>query len=630
MQGGIFLQIQDLKNMKVVELKKFAKENGIKLASGLLKDEIVQQIYKECSKENTEPSNTVENSTLENTQQTSSKDKNLEEKNVFCADVTSIAPIQQQNNFSNAWQARSASKLINMPNTKNVAPQSRFGPKSIASNNIEQPNGELSSKNDTTENVPMLDGYKLGYRANPQRNPQNRQTNVYHNNNYRSNNQYSGYKPPRNYSNDNQSYRSNYSTPNNLSSLENQSDNVYHLTRDAEFIQMPIEGQLPKLMQLEGTQNAKGYLEIMPEGYGFLRDIKFGQTNEDCWVSNGQIKRYHLRNGDLIEGIARFQRVIDNYPALLVVEKVNSLPADEVGERLRFEQLTPISPNKRIPVESKQNSKNVGVRLIDLVMPIGYGQRGLIVSSVDTNLFFILKGVFNSLRENDPSAKIMLLLLDLPPEEETEIREELDAEIFVATIADSAEVQIKTSERMLDRAMRLVERGENVILFVDSLTKLTKAYQNNHSQGNKPITTSVSSSALIKPKKLFGMARNTKEAGSLTVLAKIDVGTNSRVDEIIFEEFKGKANMELHLIPSNENSPITPMVNLINSQTKKENLLLDSLEAEGLNIIRKLLAQVKNEQAVTQLVDMIKKTKCNTDLLTKLPKWYKLLEKNSK
>ena len=316
------------------------------------------------------------------------------------------------------------------------------------------------------------------------------------------------------------------------------------------------------------------------------------------------------------------------FAALLVVEKVNGAEAVENPQRLNFDQMTPVYPNKRVVLEAPDGSSSMLIRLVDLIAPIGFGQRAMIVSPPGSDSLSILRDIGCAIKRNDENAEVLMLLIDVAPEEVTEIRESAAGEVFASTFADSPEMQTRVSETMLERAERQVESGKNVVILLDSLTKLTRAYQGTLVQGSRPMSNTVTPAALVRPKRFFGAARNTREGGSLTVVATININTGSRVDDIIYEEFKGTANMELYLLSPSDSDPIHPMINLQRCGTKKDDMLLDEARKESLRSIRKVLGSATNGEAVVQLIDMMKKTKCNEDLMARLKEWVALWEKS--
>ncbi|MEG0901228.1 MAG: transcription termination factor Rho, partial [Clostridia bacterium] len=362
--------------------------------------------------------------------------------------------------------------------------------------------------------------------------------------------------------------------------------------------------------------------------YGFLRGQSLLPGKKDVYVSVAQVRRYALRTGDYVEGKARTQRDSDKFAALLTVEKLNGQEPAENADRLAFDQLVPVYPDKRIVLESVENADSLAIRLVDLIAPIGFGQRAMIVAPPESGRLILLREMSLAIKRNDADAEVLMLLIDVAPEDVTEIRESVDAEVFASTFADAPDTQTRVSETMLERAQRLVEDGRNVVILLDSLTKLTRAYQAALVQGGRPMTNTVTPAALVRPKRFFGAARNTRDAGSLTMIATIAVGTGSRVDDIIFEEFKGTANMELFLCSHQPSDPVYPMIDLQLSGTKKDDMLLTDSQKEGLRSIRKVLGSTTNGEAVVQLIDMMQKTKCNSDLLNRLQEWVVLWEKS--
>lgn len=669
------MQNEELQSMTVIQLRKLAKENGVKLSAGIDKAGIVARIAEalraaapaveaapqaeESAKEPapaaqaSAPEQEMEEAEEEQTtgQPSSAVQPALQESSVS-ADVTSVAPgngfrpwnNQEQGSYHptyrQGWQARGP--VAQKPAWQR--PANRFGPQSRPQPTPQEParrppeGGEAGAHaaRPAPATAPTLDGYRLGYRAAPQRQPyQNRSGEYggYQNRNYQAQNQYGGY---RNYQQQSGYPQNNYRAGGAYPQRDYggqpspdvyYNDGLYRPGRDSQFAEQMESGQLPDLLQKAETEPASGILEILPDGYGFLRGKTLLPGRKDIYVSVAQIRRYGLLTGDLVEGRARVQRESDKFAALLIVEKVNGAEASENPNRLCFDQLAAVYPNRRIVLES-QEAEDMVVRLVDLIAPIGFGQRAMMVAPPDSARLKLMCEISRAIKRNDAQAEVMMLLIDIAPEEVTEIRESVDAEVFASTFADAPDTQTRVSEIMLERAQRLVEAGRNVVVLVDSLTKLTRAYQSALSQGGRPMTNTVTPAALVKPKSFFGAARNTRDAGSLTVIATIAVDTGSRVDEIIYEEFRGKANMELYLCPAHPDDPISPMIDLTQSGTKKEDMLLSEEQQEGLRSIRKVLGSATNGEAVVQLIDMMKKTKCNADLLSRLKEWIALWEKS--
>ncbi len=662
------MQISDLQAMTVIQLRKLAKENGVKLPAGINKEGIVEKVaLVVCGEEAAAP---AANAAME---PAASPAPAKEDTTLFdlSVDVTN-APRQggfggysfQQSDrqperpmYRQAWQARSqnrdAAPRPSWQTQQTHAGANRFGPQNRSFGQQEagdgyqpQPENGLQQERITRQDsdgyrpayhAPMqesrnqeppqqLDGYRLGYRAAPQRNNyQNRDQNYGYRQNYYGNNNV-GYRPNQQgygYRQNNNNY--GYQQRDNDSFA---ADSVYRMQRDAQFGAQMDAGQLPDLMQLQNAEPAQGMLEVLPDGYGFLRSQTLVPGRNDVYVSVAQVRRFDLRTGDQIEGMARSRRESDKYAALLTVDKINGKEPDEKQARPAFEQLVPIYPEHRIELESQENPGNMVIRLVDLIAPIGFGQRAMLVTPDGADGLGILRDISCAIKRNDKDAEVLMLLIDIAPEDVTIIKESADAEVFASTFADTPETQTRVSENMLERAMRLVENGKNVVILLDSLTKLTRAYQAAQAQNGRPVSNTVTPAALVRPKRFFGAARNTRDGGSLTVVATIATGTGSRVDDIIFEEFKGTANMELVLCPPSAGDPITPMIDLQRSGTKKDAMLLDSRRQEGLRSVRQVLGSTTNGEAVVQLIDMMQKTKCNEDLLTKLQEWMVLWEKS--
>lgn len=646
------MQNEELQAMTVIQLRKLAKEHGVKLSAGIDKAGIVERIAQKLSEE------------AKPAQEAAPAEETLHEASLS-ADVTSVAPggyrpwnggEQQEAGgyrpaYRQAWQARSTATPMQKPSWQRTPnPAARFGPQSRPASvepqeTVErQPAPAPEAPRPVPANAPTLDGYRLGYRAAPQRpSYQNRNDygqrdqgyGNYQNRGYQQQNNYGGYQPRNNYQQG--GYQQNNYRNNNYggyqprsyqpqqSAEQNYNDGLYRLGRDAQFAEQMEAGQMPDLMQTAETEPAGGILEILPDGYGFLRGKSLLPGKKDIYVSVAQIRRYGLRTGDMVEGKARVQRENDKFAALLMVEKVNCEEAQENPDRLSFEQLVPVYPNKRIVLENDDKDA-MAARLVDLIAPIGFGQRAMIVAPPDSGRLVMLREMSRAIKRNDPEAEVLMLLIDIAPEEVTEISESVEAEVFASTFADSPETQTRVSETMLERAQRLVERGSHVVILLDSLTKLTRAYQSALNQGSRPMTNTVTPAALVRPKRFFGAARNTRDAGSLTMIATIAVETGSRMDDIIFEEFKGTANMELVLCTQQPGDPVHPMIDLQQSGTKKDDMLLSDDQKEGLRSIRKVLGSTTNGEAVVQLIDMMQKTKCNADLLKRLKEWIVLWE----
>ncbi len=633
------MQITQLQTMTVVQLRKLARENGVKLSAGIDKEGIVERLVQTLSDiaELPQPQQ-------EETEVAEAAEEPASQASLF-ADVTCVEPAStwpkakaqpetsSASAYRQAWQARPAAtrQPAHQPNWQTAARPggavSRFGPQanyvqspapSLTRPETERAAAEPARPEMSRQEPPQqLDGYRLGYRAAPQRPSYNRQ----------DYNRSEGYRTP--YRPEQSFQRPAYQQPSFAPSENHFYDSLYKPVRDPAFSEPYEPGDaLPVMMREVESNPASGMLEILPDGYGFLRAESLLPGKADIYVSVAQIRRYGLRTGDFVEGRAKMQRNSDKFAALLYVEKLNGHEPEENNDRQTFDGLTPIYPSRRIVLESEQNRENMAIRLADLVAPIGFGQRAMIIAPPDSGRLFMLKEMGKAIKRNDESAHVMMLLVDAAPEEVTELREALDVEVFASTFAESPESQTRVSETMLESAQRLVEDGHNVVILLDSLTKLTRAYQAALTQGGRALTNTVTPAALVRPKRFFGMARNTREAGSLTIIATIAVETGSRVDDIIFEEFKGTANMEIRLCIPEPGDPVFPLIDLHLSGTKKDDTLLSDEEKEGLHSIRAVLGSTTNREAIAQLIDMMQKTKCNQDLLERLKEWMVLWEKS--
>lgn len=363
------------------------------------------------------------------------------------------------------------------------------------------------------------------------------------------------------------------------------------------------------------TLYAEGLLDILPDGYGFLRPFRFVPSQDDIYVSPSQIRRFDLRTGDLVGGQVRPPRDNERYFALLRVEKINGQGIEKAAQRIYFDSLTPIYPNERINLEVGPDLPVT--RLIDLVSPLGKGQRGLIVSPPKAGKTVLLKQIANSITTNYPDIRLMVLLIDERPEEVTDMQRSVKGEVISSTFDEPAENHVKVSEMVLERAKRLVEQKEDVVILLDSITRLARAYNLVEPSSGRTLSGGVDPSALHKPKRFFGAARNIEEGGSLTILATALVETGSRMDDVIFEEFKGTGNMELILDRKLADRRLFPAIDIKRSGTRKEDLLLSKEEMDIMWNFRKAFNQATTTEAVEYLTEIIKKTKSNKELLLK-------------
>jgi len=406
-------------------------------------------------------------------------------------------------------------------------------------------------------------------------------------------------------------------------------------SRPAEQFSSPVQLQdagvqaptLEELLASGDFEEGGGVLELHPDGYGFLRTSTFQPSSKDVYVSMAQIRRFGLRTGDMVLGKIRPQREGDKYAALLYISSINGIPEEEAFSRPSFEELTPTYPTRRISLESKDGVSFPDMRLIDLIAPLGFGQRGLMLCPPNTGKTEIMKHFATVVCNNYPDANVLMLMIDVNPEDVTLLRDTVPCPVLASTFDQTPEAHLRLAEIVLERSMRLVEQQKDVVLIVDSLTRLAKIYTTAAAQQGRSLPGMVNPSSLFRAKRLFGSARACKEGGSLTVLAAMDIATGSKVDDSVVEEFKGTANMELMLDQNVARAGVTPSLNLQQSFTKNADILLDDRQKEGLTLIRTMLGSTSSAVAIPQLESMMEKTDTNSALLLKMKDWFALMNR---
>ena len=394
----------------------------------------------------------------------------------------------------------------------------------------------------------------------------------------------------------------------------------------AKHYKIPYYGQMNKkelaLAILRAQEEATGFFQVegvldinRAEGFGFLRPINYSSSQEDIYISSSQIRRFDLRNGDLVSGTARPPRQGEKFNGLMQVGFVNGKDPEEAKERDHFPGLTPLYPEKQMVLETTRG--RIASRMLDLICPIGFGQRGLIVAPPKAGKTSLLKEIANGITTNYPEAELIILLIDERPEEVTDIERTVDAEVVYSTFEQLPENNIKISELVLERALRLVEDGRDVIILMDSLTRLARAYNLTIPPSGRTLSGGIDPAALYRPKKFFGSARNIEEGGSLTILATALVETGSRMDDVIYEEFKGTGNSEIHLSRELAERRVFPAIDVKRSGTRKEDMLLSQ---ETLEAIWKVRHAIKGDGLETseQLVKQLRETKSNADFIRRL------------
>lgn len=383
-----------------------------------------------------------------------------------------------------------------------------------------------------------------------------------------------------------------------------------------EYTQSNEESEIPGYGQLDSGMMANGILEVIPEGFGFIRCENYMPGNNDVYVSPAQIRRFNLRTGDIICGNIKVKTEKEKFSALLYIRTVNGMPPYEAQRRGKFENMTPVFPDSRINLETP--NAPVSMRIMNLVSPIGRGQRGMIVSPPKTGKTTLLKQVAKAIHTNYPDMQMIILLIDERPEEVTDIKEYIEGnnvEVIYSTFDETPEHHKRVSEMVLERAKRLVEHKKDVVILLDSITRLARAYNLTVPPSGRTLSGGLDPAALHMPKKFFGAARNMREGGSLTVLATALVETGSKMDDVVFEEFKGTGNMELVLDRKLSEKRIFPAINIPRSGTRREELLLSKEELEGMYVMRKALGGMKSEEALEQILDMFMHTKDNTEFV---------------
>ncbi len=383
-------------------------------------------------------------------------------------------------------------------------------------------------------------------------------------------------------------------------------------TRKEELVRKIIETQGAQ-GEKSGQLNASGVLEILSDGWGFLRRNNFSPNAEDIYVSQTQIRRFGLKTGDLVFGQVRPPKDSEKYYGLLRVEQVNGLDPEVARNRKNFDDLTPIYPNERIVLETTE--KEIAGRFIDLISPVGKGQRGTIVAPPKAGKTTLLKTIANAITTNHPDMVLLVLLIDERPEEVTDIRRSVKGEVISSTFDETPENHMRVAEMVLEQAKRLVESGKDVIVLMDSLTRYTRASNLTVNPSGRTLSGGLDPAALYRPKRFFGAARNIEEGGSLTVLATALVETGSRMDDHIFEEFKGTGNMELDLDRNLADRRVFPAVDIMKSGTRHDELLYDEESLKRITQLRRLMAALSVTEATELLIDRLKHTKSNKEFL---------------
>ena len=639
----------ELSSMTVIELRKLAKEKHVRLGAGLSKDGIIRKLTAALAGESTEEATEQvveetpaaapemeakepaaqeeETPAVQTAQQTSQEAPAREERTASAhfkaawhnpSPRYSAKPAYQAPAYSSrpAWQARNASAPRTTANTDtvrmnttrptNYAP--RFGPDAVdpaPAPSVQRGTEEYRSFREQPRNFGGFQENRsiYGERSWSEQQRPSFQEGGYVASSYGTNAP-AGYGP-----------RASYTSRRADTGYYNQELGTSNPA-------------VPEMLAAGECGDGQGILEIHPDGYGFLRPENFLPSSKDIYVSMAQIRRFGLRTGDLVVGKTRPQREGDKYAAMLYITAVNGCVPDELGQRPAFEDLTPVYPSRRIDLESHNGKGSDAMRIADLIAPIGFGQRGLLLCPPDTGKTQILQDFANVVTENYPQVTVLVLLIDECPEDVTLFREQVKCEVVASTFDQAPENHLRLADMVLERAQRLVEQKQDVVVVVDSLTRLAKAYTTTAAQQGRNMPGMVNPSSLFRAKKLFGTARCVKEGGSLTILGAMNVDNGSKVDDTVVEEFKGTANMELVLDQEVAKAGVSPAINLKKSGTKRADLLMTPAEMQGLQAFRSILSSTPSAAAIPHLLNMMDKASGNDELLAKIQEWVALMEKN--
>ena len=458
-------------------------------------------------------------------------------------------------------------------------------------------------RNDNTENVKQI-AYKSENRNNK-----------YENKNYTKNNNQANTNNQRNYNKFQKNDAKQQNNENKLSNndIKTQKNNNIKGNYTPKVVE---ESKIINEFNTSKEDEVIGVLEILPDGFGFLRGSNYLSTENDVYVSPSQIRRFNMKTGDKVRGITRHPKTGEKFRALLFVQKINDEDPETAIQRKAFETLTPIYPQERLTLEKQPNE--ISTRLIDLISPIGKGQRGLIVAPPKAGKTILLKSIANSIVKNYPDVELIVLLIDERPEEVTDMKESIDADVIYSTFDQVSSHHVKVAEMVLNRAQRLVEHGKDVVILLDSITRLASAYNLTISPTGRTLSGGLDPGALHGPKKFFGAARNIRQGGSLTILATALVETGSRMDDVIFEEFKGTGNMELNLDRKLAEKRIFPAVDIYKSGTRREDLLLTDKEKTALWKLRKEMSNSSILEVTDNVLEALKRTKTNEEFINNI------------
>ena len=574
---------EKLQTLSLVQLKEIAREQGFKGVSNLNKANLIDLLVEFSENQNKPIAKSEGGSSEVATRENSYQRDNYQSQNGY----SNQNNYSSQNNYSNQGGYANQSGYSN---------QNRNTYHSTQRNNVMNQNRTTGYNNSYQQRYNNQQGNNQGNTPNYYNN-QNQYGNQYNNqysNQYQ--NQYGSNQYQNQYQNQ-QGYRNDYY------------DQYSRYQRDRDYT--------TDMRDLESGEIAEGILEIMPDGFGFIRCENFLPGDNDVYVSPAQIKKFGLRTGDVVSGMKKIKTATEKFAALLYINTVNSTPVDELGERPNFEDLTPVFPDVRIHLATNE-TKSKAMRIVDLLAPIGKGQRGMIVAQPKAGKTTLLKEIAKSIIANEKDMHLMIVLIDERPEEVTDIKEAIvgdNVEVIYSTFDEVPERHKRVSEMVIERAKRLVEQGKDVMILLDSITRLARAYNLTVAPSGRTLSGGLDPAALHMPKRFFGAARNIREGGSLTILATALVDTGSRMDDVVFEEFKGTGNMEIVLNRKLSEKRIFPAIDVLKSSTRRDDLLLSEREALAVNAMRKATENMRPEDSAEQIIQKFDSTDNNEELV---------------
>ena len=585
------MDINQLKSMTIIQLRVLAKEKGVHFPTTLNKAQLVEKL---AEKLNTEQPAEIQYSPAQNAANQNAAPMH--------EDFNAQPPVEQEPRVP-SYESEDNQMNDSIPS------QPQYSSYSMPQHSY-QPREEIHQSNENESNQYTYVPGRQSYRTN-----------------------YTNYK---NYNNRPRTYTP-YNRPSNAQRQDNtyynKQENTYYNKQDNTYYNKEYgtsNPAVPEMLNSGECGDCCGILDVHNDGYGFLRATQFKvddfTNGRDVYVSIAQIRRFGLRTGDLVRGKTRPVKEGEKILALLYVTEINGLPPEEAQNRTPFEHLVPIYPDERLKLENQSNKHDLAIRLIDLVSPIGKGQRGIIVAPPKAGKTTLLKKLANAISTNYPDIELIVLLIDERPEEVTDMQRSIDGDVLYSTFDELPENHAKISEFALERAKRLVEHGKDVVILLDSITRLTRAYNIAIPPTGRTLSGGLDPGALHKPKKFFGAARNIENGGSLTIIATALVETGSRMDEVIFEEFKGTGNMEIKLDRKLQEKRVFPAIDISKSGTRREEMLLSPEELEGINSIRNLLSS-NPDNATEQLIATMSRTENNEQFLQRIKGWMALMEK---